>query len=113
MEQGRSRLRTIYASRAREEDVLPRGRWLAEEEEEEQKAGAIGGRVKPPPPIRWVVVRYRKPPEAATVSPVIHPESADARNTAIGAMSSGWPNRPSGVTAIICFSRSLRIMPMR
>ena len=45
-------------------------------------------------------------------SPVSHPESSEARNTAIGAMSSGWPRRPSGVLATICFSKSLPMMPM-
>lgn len=32
---------------------------------------------------------YRNPPEAKIVSPVSQPDSEDARNTAMGAMSSG------------------------
>src|SRR2546430_12187825 len=36
------------------------------------------------------------------VSPAIHAESAEARNTAAGAMSTGSPMRPSGVEASTC-----------
>ena len=35
------------------------------------------------------------------VSPVIHPDSSEARNTTAGAISPGWPTRPSGVSAFI------------
>ena len=38
-------------------------------------------------------------------------ESSEARNTATRAMSSGCPMRPSGVPAIIAFSKSLPMMP--
>ena len=41
------------------------------------------------------------------ISPVSQPDSSEARNTAIGAMSEGCPMRPRGVMAIICFSKSL------
>ena len=44
---------------------------------------------------------HEKPPPTAIVSPVIQPDSADARNTATDAMSSGCPRRPSGVRATI------------
>jgi hypothetical protein len=45
---------------------------------------------------------YRKPPEMTSVSPVIHEESEEAKNTAAGATSSTWPMRPRGVCASIC-----------
>ena len=41
------------------------------------------------------------------ISPVSQPDSSEARNTAIGAMSEGCPMRPRGVMAIVCFSKSL------
>src|SRR5215470_10757794 len=56
---------------------------------------------------------YRRPPEATRTSPVSHPEDGEAGNTATGAMSSGWPKRPSGVCAIICCAKSLPTMPRR
>src|SRR5258706_14871852 len=40
------------------------------------------------------------------ISPVSHPASSEARNTATRAMSSGWPTRPNGVPALICFLNS-------
>src|SRR5690348_320973 len=46
------------------------------------------------------------------VSPVIQEESDDARNTAAGAMSWGWPIRPSGVCASICLRQSLAAIPV-
>ena len=49
------------------------------------------------------------PPEMYSVSPVIQRESAEARNTAAGAMSLGWPMRPSGVCASICLRKSLSV----
>jgi hypothetical protein len=55
--------------------------------------------------------RYQRPPDATRVSPVIHSERSDARNTATGAMSSGRPPRPSGVCATIAFAISLSRMP--
>ena len=40
------------------------------------------------------------PPRTEMTSPVMNPESAfDARNTYVGASSSGWPGRPIGVCA--------------
>jgi Peptidase family M28 len=42
-------------------------------------------------------IRQRIPPVICRASPVIHAESEDARNTAAGAMSCGWPMRPGGV----------------
>ena len=39
------------------------------------------------------------------------PESSDARKVASGAMSLGWPMRPSGVSATNCFSQSLPMTP--
>ena len=53
----------------------------------------------------------RKPPAMSSVSPVIQPDSSEARNTAAGAMSCGWPIRPSGVCASYCFRKSLSTMP--
>ena len=53
----------------------------------------------------------RKPPATVIRSPVTHRAASDARNTATWAMSSGCPMRPSGVPAIICFSKSLPITP--
>jgi hypothetical protein len=41
------------------------------------------------------------------ISPVIQPLSAEARNTATGAISLGRPIRPNGVCAIAFFSKSL------
>ena len=46
-----------------------------------------------------------------SVSPVIQPESDEARNTAAGAMSSGWPIRPSGVWASVCLRKSPSVIP--
>src|SRR5262245_19121210 len=46
-----------------------------------------------------------------SVSPVIQLESPDARNTAAGPMSLGWPIRPSGVWASTCLRHSLSGMP--
>src|SRR5579859_1277634 len=54
---------------------------------------------------------YRRPPEASNVSPVSHPESVEARKTAIGAMSSGWAMRPRGVCASNCFCMPLPMKP--
>src|SRR5260370_21078510 len=54
---------------------------------------------------------YRNPPDASRTSPVNHAEAPEARNTATGAMSSGCPNRPSGVCATICFWKSLPTIP--
>ena len=45
------------------------------------------------------------------VSPVIHWESYEARNTAAGAMSSVWPMRPSGVFDSTCLRKSLSMIP--
>src|SRR6185436_12968835 len=50
---------------------------------------------------------HRMPPAMSSVSPVIHAASSEARNTAAGAISRGWPMRPSGVRD----SMSLRISP--
>jgi hypothetical protein len=41
------------------------------------------------------------------------PASSEARNTATHAISSGCPNRPSGVCATSCVSRSLPMIPIR
>src|SRR4029077_11784610 len=49
----------------------------------------------------------QRPPEAAITSPVIHDALSEAKNTARGAMSSGYPVRPSGVLAIPICSASL------
>src|SRR6185437_4430644 len=46
------------------------------------------------------------PPAARIDSPVSHPDSSDARNTASGAMSCGWPALPNGVLATTFFSIS-------
>jgi hypothetical protein len=64
-----------------------------------------GGRKSPPPLFNRSarISNQRKPPPATKVSPVSQPESSDARNAAILPMSSGWPRRPSGVCATICF----------
>jgi len=50
---------------------------------------------------------YRKPPAMTSISPVIHFESSEAKNTAAGAMSSVSPTRPSGV----CDSNIFRMSP--
>ena len=57
------------------------------------------------------VVLSHMPPDAASISPVTHRASSDARNTATGAMSSGCPIRPNGVCCNICFSKSLPKIP--
>src|SRR6516165_10211287 len=54
--------------------------------------------------LRHEVCRYRYPPAMYSVSPVIQRESSEAKKTAAGPMSSGWPIRPSGV----CDSSNLR-----
>src|SRR6202007_2345256 len=54
---------------------------------------------------------YLLPPFAKMISPVSQPASSEARNTATRAMSSGWPTRPSGVLAIICFLDSVPMTP--
>src|ERR1700733_50568 len=49
---------------------------------------------------RWspyAQVATTRPPAARMTSPVIQPDSSDARNTASGAISSTRPSRPSGV----------------
>jgi hypothetical protein len=46
-----------------------------------------------------------------SVSPVIHADSDDARKTTAGAMSSGWPMRPSGVSASVSLRKSPPMMP--
>jgi tetratricopeptide (TPR) repeat protein len=48
-----------------------------------KKSGHADLQPAPPSPAR----PYRSPPDASTVSPVSHPESDDARKTAMGAMS--------------------------
>src|SRR5881409_2290420 len=53
----------------------------------------------------------RIPPVMCSVSPVIHAESGDARNTAAGAMSCGWPIRPRGLWASTCLRKSLSSRP--
>src|SRR5688572_11349668 len=55
--------------------------------------------------------RQRMPPEMWSVSPVINAASSEARNTAAGAISCGWPMRPSGVWASTCLRRSLSSRP--
>src|ERR1700740_1093095 len=45
------------------------------------------------------------------ISRVSHAASSEASNKATRAMSSGWPTRPSGVLAIICFLASAPITP--
>src|SRR5262249_27086180 len=57
------------------------------------------------------VTCQRNPPEMVRASPVVQPESADARKTTAGAMSSGWPILPSGVCTSACFWKSLPEMP--
>src|ERR1700749_3111657 len=54
---------------------------------------------------------YLLPPFAKMISPVSQPASSEARNTATRTMSSGWPKRPSGVLAIICFLNSGPMTP--
>ncbi len=54
----------------------------------------------------------RSPPDASSVAPVNHAESCDAKNTAIGAISSGLPIRPSGVPAISCLAIWLPASPI-
>ena len=71
----------------------------------------VGSQAEPGNP--WELSCYRFPPEIYNVSPVIQAESADARKTAAGAMSCGWPIRPSGVCASICLRKSLSAMPGR
>jgi hypothetical protein len=53
----------------------------------------------------------RRPPETVSLSPVTHSASSEARKTATRAISSGWPNRPSGVFDTISFSKSLPMIP--
>jgi len=45
---------------------------------------------------RWGFDSQRRPPEAMSVSPVSQRDSLVAKNTAISAISSGWPMRPNG-----------------
>src|SRR5580765_2799487 len=59
----------------------------------------------------FVEVCYRSPPLAIRCSPVSHLESSDARNTAVGAISSTWPVRPNGVWPTTAFSKSEPINP--
>src|SRR5215467_13616988 len=51
------------------------------------------------------------PPETWSNSPVTQALSDDARNATVGAISCGWPMRPSGVCEIACFSKSLSGIP--
>ncbi len=53
----------------------------------------------------------RRPPEMYSVSPVIQLASSEAKNTTAGAMSCGWPIRPSGVCASVCLRKSLSVIP--
>jgi predicted ester cyclase len=46
---------------------------------------------------------HRKPPDTSRVSPVMYLESDDARYTAVGAISSGCPMRPSGACVSTIF----------
>lgn len=43
---------------------------------------------------------------------VIQRDSSEARNTATFAVSSGWPSRPSGVSAVNFFSKSVPMTPV-
>ena len=74
-------------------------------------AGLAAVAFAPPPLPPWLPVAQREPPETTSRSPVIQRDSSEARNTATPAMSSGWPKRPSGVSATIRFSKSLPMMP--
>src|SRR4029077_10113580 len=53
-----------------------------------------------------LVAFQRYPPDAVSRSPVTQPASLEARNTAMRAISSGWPSRPSAVRATMSFSKS-------
>jgi hypothetical protein len=55
-----------------------------------------------------------KPPEALTRSPVNQAASSEARNTTVGATSSGRPKRaPSGVVAAAASPSGLPTKPIR
>src|SRR5215510_3518486 len=55
-----------------------------------------------------------KPPDALTLSPVNQAASSEARNTTVGATSSGRPNRaPSGVVAAAASASGLPTKPIR
>src|SRR6185503_11793505 len=41
-----------------------------------------------------------RPPETESVWPVMNPASSEARKTTAGAMSSGTPSRPHGITRL-------------
>src|SRR5262245_59166426 len=56
-------------------------------------------------------LHYLSPPEIVRVSPVIQPESGEARNATAGAMSRGCPMRLSGVWDSICLRKSLSVIP--
>src|SRR5439155_6660181 len=58
-----------------------------------------------------VLVDQRRPPVMTKFSPVIHAESEDARNTAVGAMSCTCPMRPRGVCDSSCLRKSLSCNP--
>ena len=49
--------------------------------------------------------------EIKNISPLIHAASSDASSTTIGAISCGWPMRPSGVCVSICLRKSLSESP--
>src|SRR5437588_1960709 len=49
----------------------------------------------------------RSPPDTLSVSPVTHAAASEARYSTAGAMSSGLPERPSGVSATSCRSKSV------
>src|SRR5439155_18792044 len=54
---------------------------------------------------------HRMPPLMSSVSPVIHAASSEARNTAAGAMSCGWPMRPRGIRGWISLRKSPSMKP--
>src|SRR3989454_11520367 len=54
---------------------------------------------------------YLRPPDTSSVSPVMYFESDDARYTAVGAISSGCPMRPSGACVSTIFWKSLPTKP--
>lgn len=82
-----------------------------------ESPGGAAGSVRPSEAELWVAelfersIHERRLPDVSRVSPVSQPESSDARNTAIGAMSLGCAIRPGGVCDSNCFWNSLPMNP--
>ena len=63
--------------------------------------------------MRLIVPSYLRPPDTSRVSPVMYLESGDARYTAVGAISSGCPMRPSGGSRVADFTDTFGANPKR